>query len=124
MKREAWDIVSRNLVSDHNVLPVTWYFKFKMKPGWTSRKFKALYYVRVDVQNRLSHQPLNSYSPVVQWYIVMFLLILQFIIVFQSQSIALQMPLLSNILQVGIQCSFNFPGISIVMEDNIILLSG
>ena len=42
-----------------------------------------------DVQKKPSTEPLNSYYPVVQWVTVMLMLILQFIIGFQSQSIDL-----------------------------------
>ena len=36
MRRDTWEIVSRKSVSDHNVLPGTWYFKCKSKPDWQS----------------------------------------------------------------------------------------
>ena len=49
MRRDTWEIVSRKLVADHNVLPETWYFKCKRKPDWTIRKFKARYCVRGDI---------------------------------------------------------------------------
>ena len=65
-RRDTLEIVLRKSVDDHNVLPVTWYFKFKSKPDWTVRKFKAQYCVRGDIQKRLSPKPLNSYFPVVQ----------------------------------------------------------
>ena len=74
-RRETWEIVLRKSVADHNVLPVTWYFKCKRKPYWTIRKFKARYCVRGDIQKRLSPKPLNSYSPVVQWATVRLMLI-------------------------------------------------
>ena len=32
MRRDTWEIVSRNSVADHNFLPGTWYFKCKRKP--------------------------------------------------------------------------------------------
>ena len=32
IRRGKWEIVSRNLVPDHNVLPGTWHFKCKRKP--------------------------------------------------------------------------------------------
>ena len=87
MRRDTWEIVSRKSVADHNVLPVTWSFKCKRKPDWKIRKFKARYCVRGDIQKRLSPKPLNSYSPVVQCTTVRLMLILQFIIGLQSQSI-------------------------------------
>ena len=43
--------------------------------------------MRGDVQNRLSTEALNSYSPVFQWAIVRLLLILQCILGLQSQII-------------------------------------
>ena len=87
MRRYTWEIVSRNSVADQNVIPGTWYFKCNRKPDWTIRKFKTQYYVRGDVQKRLSPEPLNSHSPVVQWATVRLMLILQYILGFQSQSI-------------------------------------
>ena len=77
----------RKSVADNNVLPGTRSLKFKRKPDWKIRKFKARYCVRGDIQKRLSPKPLNSYSPVVQWATVRLMLILQCILVFQSQSI-------------------------------------
>ena len=65
MRRDTYEIFSRKSVADHNMLPGTWSFKCKRKPDLTIRKFKARYYVRGDIQKRLSHKPLNSYSPVV-----------------------------------------------------------
>ena len=65
-RRDTWEIVLRKSVADHNVLPGTWSFKFKRKPDWTIRKFKARYCVRGDIQKRLSPKPLNSYSPLVE----------------------------------------------------------
>ena len=65
----------------------TWSFKFKSKPDWTIRKFKARYCVRGDIQKRLSPSPLNSYYPVGKWAKVRLVLILQCILDFQSQSI-------------------------------------
>ena len=80
----------RGSVADHNVLPGICSFKCKRKPDWTIRKFKARYCVRGDIQNKLSHKPLNSYSPVVQWATVRLMLILQCILGLQSQSIDLK----------------------------------
>ena len=51
------------------------------------RKFKAKYCARGYVQKRLSYEPLNSYSTVVQWATVRLMLIFQCIIGFYSQSI-------------------------------------
>ena len=87
MRRDTWEIVSMNSVDDHNVFPGTWYFKYKMKPYWTIRKFKAQYFVRGYIQKILSPKPLNPYSPVVQWATVRLILILQCILGLQSQSI-------------------------------------
>ena len=78
---------SRNSVADHNVLPVTWYFKCKRKPGWTISRFKAQYCVRGGFHKRLSSETLNLYSPVVQWLTVMLMFILQCILGLQSQII-------------------------------------
>ena len=86
-RRETWDIVSRNSVSDNNVLPGTWYFKCKRKPDWTIRKFKAQYCVRWDIQKKMSPKTLNLYSPVVQWATVRLILIFNFILDLQIQSI-------------------------------------
>ena len=87
MRRDTWDIFLRESISDHNVLPGTWSFKCKRKPDWTIRKFKAQYCVRGTVQKRLSPEPLSSYSPVVQWATVRLVLIFQYILGLQSQSI-------------------------------------
>ena len=54
MIRDTWEIVLRKSVADKNVLPGTWYLKFKSKPDLTIRKLKARYFVREDVQKRLS----------------------------------------------------------------------
>ena len=87
MRRYTWEIVSRKLVADHNVIPGTCSFKCKKKPGRTIRKFKARYCVRGYIQKILSLKPLNLYSPVVQWATVMLMLILQCILGLQSQII-------------------------------------
>ena len=58
MRRDTWEIVLRKSISDHNVLPVTWYSKCNRKPDWTIRKFKARYSVQGEVQKRLYHEPL------------------------------------------------------------------
>ena len=59
MRRYTWEIVSRDSVADHNVLPETWSFKCKRKSDWTISKFKARYCVRGDTHKRLSPKPLN-----------------------------------------------------------------
>ena len=87
MRRDTWEIVSRKSVADNNVLPGTWYFKYKRKPDWTIRKFKTQYCVRGDIQKRFSPKPLNSYSTVVQRATVKLMLILQYILGLQIQSI-------------------------------------
>ena len=80
MGRNTWGIVPRKSLADHNLLPVTWYFKFNRKLDCIIRKFKEQYCVREDVQNILSPEPLNPYYPVVQWETVMLVLIFQCII--------------------------------------------
>ena len=87
IRRDTWEIFSRKSVDDHNVLPVTWYFKWKRKYDWMIRKFKEKYCARGYVHKRLSYEPLNSYSTVVQWATVRLMLISQCIIGFYSQSI-------------------------------------
>ena len=87
MRRDTWKIVSSKSVADQHVFPGTWSFKLKRKPDWIFRKFKARYCVSGDIQKRLSHKALKSYSPVVQWATVRLMLILQCIIGLQSQSI-------------------------------------
>ena len=87
MRRETWEIVSSNSVADNNVLRVKFSFKCKRKHYRTIRKLMARYYVRGDVQQRLSPEPLNSYSSVVQWATLRLTLILQCIIGFQSNNI-------------------------------------
>ena len=59
-KRDTWEIVLRKSIADHNVLPGIWSFKYKRKPDWKIRKFKARYCVRGDIQKQLSTKPLNS----------------------------------------------------------------
>ena len=66
MKRYTWENVPRKLVADHNVIPGTWSFKFKRKPDWKIKKFKARYCVRGDIQKILSSKTQNLYSPEVQ----------------------------------------------------------
>ena len=61
--------------------------KFKSKPDWTIRKFKARYCVRGDIQNILSHEPLNLYCTVVRCSTVRLMLILQCIIGLHGQII-------------------------------------
>ena len=87
IRRDTWDIVSSKSVADQSVLPGTWSFKFKSKPYWDIGEFKERSCVRGDFQKRLSPEPLNSYSPVVQWDTVRLVLILQCVIGLQSQSI-------------------------------------
>ena len=87
MRRDTWEIVSSKSVADHNVLPETWSFKCKIKPDWKIRKLKARYFVGKDTKKILSPKLLNSYSPVLQWATVSLMLILQFILGLQSQSI-------------------------------------
>ena len=41
MRRETWYIVSRKSVDYHNVLTITWSFKYKRKPDGIIRKFNA-----------------------------------------------------------------------------------
>ena len=59
MRRNTWEIVSRKSAADNNMLPGTWYFKYKRKPDWAIRKFKARYFVGGDIQNILFPKPLN-----------------------------------------------------------------
>ena len=87
MRRDTWEIFLRKSVSDHNVLPGTWYFNCKRKTDWKISKFKARNCVRGDTQKILSPKPLNSYSPVVQWSTVRLMLILQCIQGLKSESI-------------------------------------
>ena len=49
MRRDTWEIVLRKSIADHNMLPGTWYFKFKRKPYWTISKSKEKYCVRGGV---------------------------------------------------------------------------
>ena len=74
-RRGILEVVSRQSVDDQNVLPGTWYFECKSKTYWTIRKFKEKYCVIGDVQKRLSPEPLNLYSPVIQWPTVRLMLI-------------------------------------------------
>ena len=85
IRRDTWEVVPRNSVSDHNMIIGTWYLHCKRKYDWTTRKFKSGYCIREYLQKRLSPETLNSYSTVVQWVTVIFILILQCIIGLQSQ---------------------------------------
>ena len=69
------------------MLPVTWYFKCKRKSDCIIRKSKSRYFVRRDVQKRLSPKSLNSYSIVLRWDKVRLVLILQCILGLQIQII-------------------------------------
>ena len=40
-RKETWEIVIRNSIAAHNVLPGTWSLKCKMRPDLKTRKFKA-----------------------------------------------------------------------------------
>ena len=82
--------LSRKSVDNHNVLPVTWYFKCKRKSYREISKFKARYCVRGGVQKILYPEPLNLYSLVVQWSTVRFMLNLQCVLGLQSQIIDLK----------------------------------
>ena len=53
VKRDIWEIISRNPVADHNVISGTWSFKCKRKLDRKIGKFKARYFVRGDIQKRL-----------------------------------------------------------------------
>ena len=87
MRRVTWDIVSRNSVSDKKVLPVTWSSKCNRKPDWKISEFKARNFLIGYFQKRLSPEPPNSYSPVVQWVTVRLMLIFYYILGLYSQSI-------------------------------------
>ena len=87
MRRDIWEIFSKKSVADHKMLPGKWSLKCKRKYDQTIRKFKARYFVRGDIQKILSPKTLNSYYPMVQRATVMLMLILQYIIGLQSQSI-------------------------------------
>ena len=51
------------------------------------QEIQGTIFCEMDVQKRLSSEPLNLYSPVVQWVTVRLILILKCILGFQSQSI-------------------------------------
>ena len=87
IRRETQEIVPRKSVYGHNFLLRTQSFKYKRKPDWNIRILKAQYCVIVDVQNRLSPEPLNSYYPLVQGTKVMLVLVLQCILGLQIQII-------------------------------------
>ena len=87
MRRYTLEIVLRKSIDDQNVLQGTWSFKCKRKPDWTISKFKAQYCVRGDFHKILSTEPLNSYSPVIQWATVSLMLIFQCIMGLQIKSI-------------------------------------
>ena len=122
-RSDIWEIISSKSVADHNMLPGTWSLKCKRKYDQTIRKFKARYFVRGDIQKILSHKPLNSYYPMVQRATVMLMLILQYIIGLQSQSIDFTDAFDQADIPSGEKILIELPGISRVMEDKMMLFS-
>ena len=116
-----WEVIPRNSVSCHNVLPGTCSSKCKRKPDCNIKTSKARYCVIGCILKRLLPTYLNLYFPVVQWYTVS--LIFQFILGFRVKLLTSRMPFIRHILQVGIHSTLNFPGVSILMEVNVMLLS-
>ena len=80
--------------------------------------------MRGDIQKILSTEPLNSYSPVVQWSIVRLMLFFLFIIGLQSQNSDFKNAFAQAYIPNRGRYSLKFPGISIVMEENMMLFSG
>ena len=74
-----------------------------------------------DIQKILSPKPLNSYSTMVQRATVRLMLILQFILGLQSQSIDFTDAFSQADIPSGKTVLLRFPGISRVMEDKIML---
>ena len=65
----------------------TWSFKCNRKPDWTISKFRGIFFVRGYSQKILYPETLKSYSTVVQWFIVRFMLDFRYVLSLQSQSI-------------------------------------
>ena len=87
------------------------------------KRIKSRYFVGEDVRNILSTETLETYSTVFQWYTVMLMLIVEFILGFQSKmtdskNVVAQMD--STRVE---KFSSKFPGISRVMEGNTMLFS-
>ena len=87
MIRETWEDLPKKSVTDKLFFSGTWYFKYDRKPDWNICKFKAQYCVRGDPQKRISPEPLNPYSPVVQCSTVRLMLIYQCILGLQRKTI-------------------------------------
>ena len=77
--------------------------------------------MRGDVQKILSPKTPNSYSPVVKWATVRLMLILQFIIGLQSQSIDFKNTFSQVDVTSGYPLFIEFPGFSKLMEEKVML---
>ena len=87
MRKDTCKVVPRKSVTDHNVITLTWSFKCKRKSDWTFGIFKERYCVRGYLHKRLSPEPKELYSPVVQWSTVRLMLIIQYILGLKIQSV-------------------------------------
>ena len=77
IKRRTWDVIQKYEVTDGvNIIPGTWAFKCKHFPDWSFQKFKAWFCVRGDIMKELYDIPMNTYDPVLQWYMVMLMMFL------------------------------------------------
>ena len=120
MIRDTREVIPRNSVSYDNVLPGIYSSKYKKKHECTIKKSKARYCIIGCILKRLLPKYLNLYCPVVQWYTVN--LILQFILGLRIKLLTSKMPFIRHIFQVVIHSTLNFPGVSILMEGNVMLL--
>ena len=88
MKYASWELIERSSVRNTvSVIPGTWAFRCKRCPDGSFRKFKARYCVRGDVEKRKATEEEDTYSPVVQWGTVCFLLLLTSILGLHTQPI-------------------------------------
>ena len=123
MRRVTYEAVPRNSMDDYKFILVTGSFKWKIKTSGTIIKFKAWYCVIGDVQKIMYPENLETYSTVVQWDTVRLIFILNCILGLQSQIIDSTNDFYQADIPVGGKSSLNFPGISIVMEGNVMLFS-
>ena len=103
MRRDTWEIVSRNLVSDHNVLPGRWSFKCKKKPDWNIRNSRHdILWEWMSRRDCIR----NPWTIILQWSIGPqwgWCWFCSVFYVFRVKVLTSKMSFLSHIFQVGIQ---------------------
>ena len=95
-----------------------------MKSDYFFGKFEVYYCVRGYFWKGFSLGPLNVHFPVVKWTMVRSMLILECIIFFLTQGfVDFANEFSQEVFHKGGKYSMNLPGVSIVMEVNMILFS-